>query len=109
MNFLKIVLQKLDDQSLGLLGAVLGENEGKVRDGVKSAVPKILDAMISVSKVKEGRDMLWRELRDTDASVAKQLFRKQLILQRQPVTGRDGPRPVGWFNRGRSEPISPIR
>ena len=91
MNFLKIVLQKLDDQSLGLLGAVLGENEGKVREGVKSAVPKVLDAMVAVSKVKEGRDMLWRELRDTDASVANNFSRQLYYKDSQSLveTGRD--------------------
>ena len=80
MNFLKIVLQKFDDQLLGLLGAVLGENEGKVRDGVNSTVPKVLDAMVAVSKVKEGRGMLWRELRDIDASVANN-FSQQLYYK----------------------------
>jgi len=54
MNLLKNVLQNLDDNSLGLLGAVLGENEGKVRDG--------------------------RELRDTDASVASN-FSQQLYYK----------------------------
>ena len=80
MNFLKHVMQQLDDQSLGLLGAVLGENESKVRDGVKSAVPKILDAMVSAAKDEQGRDMLWRELRDTDTTVASS-FSKQMYYK----------------------------
>lgn len=73
-------MQQLDGHSLGLLGAVLGENESKVRDGVKSAVPKILGAMLSVSKIDQGRDMLWRELRDTDATVASR-FSKQMYYK----------------------------
>ncbi len=80
MNFLKQVMQQLDDQSLGLLGAVLGENESKVRDGVKSAVPKILGAMVSATKVDQGRAMLWRELRDTDTTVASS-FSKQMYYK----------------------------
>ncbi len=91
MNFLKHVMQQLDDQSLGLLGAVLGENESKVRDGVKSAVPKILGAMVSATKVDQGRDMLWRELRDTDTTVASS-FSKQMYYkdsQALVATGHD--------------------
>lgn len=80
MNFLKHVMQQLDDDSLGLLGAVLGENESKVRDGVRSAVPKILDSMVSVTNTEQGRNMLWRELRDTDASVASS-FSKQMYYK----------------------------
>ena len=80
MNFLKHVMQQLDDNSLGLLGAVLGENESKVRDGVKSAVPKILGAMGSAAKADQGLDMLWRELRDTDVTVASN-FSKQLYYK----------------------------
>ena len=80
MNFLKHVVQQLDDHSLGLLGAVLGENESRVRAGVKSAVPKILDSMVSATNTEEGRDMLWRELRDTDASVASS-FSKQMYYK----------------------------
>lgn len=70
MNVLKQVLQKFDDASLGLLGAVLAENECKIRDGVNAAVPCLLEAMISANEISEGRSMLWKEMRDTDATVA---------------------------------------
>jgi len=80
MNFLKHVMQQLDDHSLGLLGAVLGENECKVRDGAKSAVPKIIEAMASAAKADQGLDMLWRELRDTDVTVASD-FSKQMYYK----------------------------
>ena len=91
MNFLKHIMQQLDDHSLGLLGAVLGENESKVRDGVKSAVPKILSAMVSATQDEQSRDMLWRELRDTDTTVANGFSRQMYYKDSKALvaTGHD--------------------
>lgn len=91
MNILKQVLQSIDDQSLGLLGAVLGENEGKLRDGVKSVVPRVIESMVAVNEIPEGRAMLWRELRDGDATVANH-FAENLYYQNSRslvATGHD--------------------
>ena len=89
MNFLKQVMQSFDDKALGLLGAVLNENEPKIRSGVEAAVPKVLDAMVNVSSVDEGREMLWRELRDTDASVGGS-FEKHLYYNNSQELAHTG-------------------
>ena len=89
MNFLKQVMQSFDDKALGLLGAVLNENEPKIRSGVEAAVPKVLDAMVNVSSVDEGREMLWRELRDTDASVGSS-FEKHLYYNNSQELAHTG-------------------
>ena len=80
MKLFESIMKKFDNDSLGLLGAVLGEHEVKVRDGVEAAVPEILCAIGSQVKSDEGRDMLWRELRDTDENVASS-FPSQLHYQ----------------------------
>lgn len=80
MNVLKQVLQSIDDRCLGLLGAVLSEDECKVRAGVTAAVPRVIESMVAVNEIHQGRDMLWRELRDTDATVANR-FAENLYYQ----------------------------
>ena len=80
MKLFESIMKNFDNDSLGLLGAVLGEHEVKVRDGVEAAVPEILCAIGSQVKSDDGRSMLWRELRDTDDSVASS-FPSQLHYQ----------------------------
>ena len=80
MKLFESIMKKFDDDNLGLLGAVLGEHEVKVRDGVEAAVPEILCAIGDQVKSDEGRGMLWRELRDTDEKVAAS-FPSQLHYQ----------------------------
>jgi hypothetical protein len=70
MKLFESIMKHFDNDSLGLLGAVIGEHEVKVRDGVETAAAEILCAIGSQTKSTEGRGMLWRELRDTDQSVA---------------------------------------
>ena len=80
MKLFESIMNKFDDDNLGLLGAVLGEHEVKVRDGVEAAVPEILCAIGDQVKSDEGRGMLWRELRDTDEALASS-FPSQLHYQ----------------------------
>ena len=70
MNLLKLVSQRLDERTLGLLGAALGEHEVRIRDGVEATVPAIVTCMKHLAQTEHGREMLWRELRDTDDNLA---------------------------------------
>ncbi len=80
MRLFDSIMKNFDDDSLGLLGAVLGEHEVKVRDGVEAAIPEILSAIGDQTKSEAGRGMLWRELRDTDESISSS-FPSQLHYQ----------------------------
>ena len=57
MKLFESIMKNFDNDSLGLLGAVLGEHEVKIRDGVEAAVPEILCAIGSQTKSEEGRNM----------------------------------------------------
>ena len=80
MNLLQTMMGAFDENVLGLLGAVLGEHEVKVRDGIQSAVPEVLSGIADKVSSDEGRSMLWRELRDTTDEVATK-FPQQLHYQ----------------------------
>ncbi len=89
MKLFDSIMRYFDDDSLGLLGAVLGEHEVKVRDGVEAAAAEILCAIGDQTKSEEGGGVLWRELRDTDASVASS-FPNQLHYQNSHALVENG-------------------
>ncbi len=91
MKLFETIISHFDDHSLGLLGAVLGEHEVKVRDGLESAAAEILGAVGNRTRSKQGREMLWRELRDTDPALASS-FPNQLYYQNSQSLVENGNR-----------------
>ena len=89
MKLFESIMKNFDDDKLGLLGAVLGEHEIKVRDGVEAAVPEILCAIGAKTKSMQGRSLLWRELRDTNDQVASS-FSNQLHYQNSRALVENG-------------------
>lgn len=104
MNLLDAVRSCFNDQVRGLLGAVTGENESKLHDGVDAAMFQVLKSMTTHARTESGRGVLWRELREADPELSERV-EKELYFRNSEALAARGNEQLAGLLGSKSEQI----